>query len=329
MCARRVVLACVWCCGAAALLVMSFAEQIRPLCCGPRESQRQACQPPEAHLVASQRGEVVANRVGGCMGGEVGRAIAPAAPPMAAAPRCGFRRPMRIALLHVGKSAGTALTETLREGPVNVTRVHINADRHFDAAAVDVFVVTTRDPVARVISAFNWNHPIGGGPTSAQPHDDERRMYVECFPELPGGVSAFAEALSAANRTACAQLARRCFGQPTLCRHIGRSLSWYLPTSTLRRLRSGVARALLVRFEHFEADVARLWAALCVPPERRPRTVSHTFTRARFPRRGDTRLSALARSNLRAFTAAELKLVRELSRLELRSSADGGAMQSG
>lgn len=120
----------------------------------------------------------------------------------------------RVIFVHVGKSAGTSLKTMLQSAPINFTHIHVqNAgdaidiamrDRLFDLLTdgeqrktPDTWIIVTRDPLLRTISAFNWRHPSGGGlpcqrlPTTA----GEARMY-SCFPQLRGAANAFAESLS-------------------------------------------------------------------------------------------------------------------------------------
>ena len=61
-----------------------------------------------------------------------------------------------VALIHVGKTAGMTVENLLSLAGVNHTQVHtknahLAVDCHFTH-----YIVTTRDPINRTISAFNW-----------------------------------------------------------------------------------------------------------------------------------------------------------------------------
>ena len=61
-----------------------------------------------------------------------------------------------VALIHVGKTAGMTVENLLSLAGVNHTQVHtknahVAVDCHFTH-----YIVTTRDPINRTISAFNW-----------------------------------------------------------------------------------------------------------------------------------------------------------------------------
>jgi hypothetical protein len=121
----------------------------------------------------------------------------------------------------------------------------------------DIYIVSTRDPVSRTISAFNWRHTIGGGgdDKGSGPSPTELELYNDCFPELPGGVSHFAEALG--EQTRCGWLARKCIMEPGahLCHHLGTSAHGLEPCSFV---------ALLLSIERSSPRVDRQ-GALLVP----------------------------------------------------------------
>lgn len=146
----------------------------------------------------------------------------------------------RVVLIHVGKSAGTSLKMMLQRSPINFTHIHVqNAGEALDIAArgrgrdtPDTWIVVTRDPLARTISAFNWRHVYGGGlpcmrlPTS----EGEHLMYTQCFNQTTGAANAFAESMSEENReTLCGRAALACLHEPGLgCMHLSRNFGYYL-----------------------------------------------------------------------------------------------------
>lgn len=128
---------------------------------------------------------------------------------------CLWRSPKRVALMHVGKAAGSTVVETLKAAPVNFTQFHILSWGQLNASDFDLFVVVTREPVSRTISAFNYNHPIGGSLdlNATNTIKDVAEAYPEladftrCFSALPGGVNDWAEALS--EDSDCGRAARK------------------------------------------------------------------------------------------------------------------------
>jgi hypothetical protein len=207
------------------------------------------------------------------------------------------------------------------ESSLNFTHVHMAwNEQFFDPENYDLFVIATRDPLSRVVSAFNWRHPIGGGaPIPADSVGNEADMYT-CFPELPGAVNSFAEALG--ENTTCGRAARRCLNSISAdCGHLAKNLAWYVGTGLLRRS-EGVLAALrhqpetkhgfAVSVENFDADASALWDWLCVPPGQRPSDVSaHT----EYPRGSDTDLSPAARALLTRHTTQERYALEELMTL--------------
>lgn len=237
------------------------------------------------------------------------------APPMHFPPGCHWREPKRLAFVHVGKAAGSSMERMLMRAPVNFTHAHGSFAREwFEPEDYDLYVVCTRDPIDRVVSAFNFNHPNGGQGSSFSMH--EREMY-RCFQENPGGVNAFAESLD--SNSPCGRAARRCLHSPSAaCSHITQNFQFYLgmglgsrAIDVLHELRENPRkRALLVSTQNFSADMAAVWDWLCVPPQLRPAD-EHTNS-ADFPRHNDTYLSPRGRDLLRRHLARDRFALEEL-----------------
>jgi hypothetical protein len=148
-----------------------------------------------------------------------------------------WSEPKRIAFVHVGKTAGETIQATLQLASLNFTQIHeINTAQSLEP--YDLYIVSTREPLSRLASAFNWIHTDGGGvwalsnttPTldlagvlrEARVHTDplntslvpraiDNSLITElskCFSQLPGGFDAFARAQD--EQGDCADLARRC-----------------------------------------------------------------------------------------------------------------------
>ena len=172
---------------------------------------------------------------------------------------------------------------------------HVLADCRFTH-----YVVVTRDPVARTVSAFNFRHPIGGNPGHPYMSPAELVLYTECFPALPGGVNAFAESLAEEGR--CGDIARTCLHEPSAgCLHLSKGHGYYLLSSGLMPLlRRPDKHAFAVRTESLEDDMPRLWEWLCM--EDQPLAYDHVKAR---PRTGDTALSDAGRAALVAQLGTE------------------------
>ena len=137
--------------------------------------------------------------------------------------------PKKVALVHVPRSAGGTMSKTMYNVPMNWTEIHSSASGQMSLDEYDIFIVATRDPIARFISAFNfyfaeppynvsvaaWTGPnalgkaalpIEGWNATRNPGMLQQAVY-SCFSQLPGGVNAFAEALERPGT--CGDLARR------------------------------------------------------------------------------------------------------------------------
>ena len=85
---------------------------------------------------------------------------------------------LRIAFLHLPKTAGESLVEAMAEHPLNFTWVHLDSQELLHEK-YDLYIITVRDPVNATISAFNFIHPIGGdstGPWSVFSKSTPKRM---------------------------------------------------------------------------------------------------------------------------------------------------------
>jgi hypothetical protein len=208
----------------------------------------------------------------------------------------------------------------MMDARINFTHTHLNWNRmYFDPTEYDLFVVPTRDPVERIISAFNWNHPIGGDPPRQWRLTEAGEAMYRCFPELPGGINRFAEALD--EDSPCGFAARRCLHSTGAdCGHLAKDFRWYLQTG-LRRdsqdllsaLRAGGRHALEVSTHNFNASMATLMDWLCVPPEQRPPASADVHSP--YDRSNDTYVSPRGMAALRNHTEPEDYALEELREL--------------
>ena len=220
----------------------------------------------------------------------------------------------RAAVIHVGKAAGVVVSLWLQSVGVVHDTFHVRSAHMALSCRYTHYVVATRDPLARTISAFNFRHVLGGVQPGTETSLTEHELYVDCFPELPGGVNKFAESLDGTDR--CARLARACLYEPAReCVHMGRGHAYYLQSTGLMEvLRRPDKQLFVMRTEHLEEDGARLFDWLCVPAwQRGPMPDDPHGGDPR--RKADTTLSARGESNLRAHLTLEYHVYNEVLQL--------------
>ena len=223
--------------------------------------------------------------------------------------RCSYQwtANKRVLLVHVGKTAGATLLHTLQKWNSNVTQVHEYTGHDSEVLDTaledfDMYIVPTRDPVSRIVSAFNFLHADGGlswnntefrpGPPAVvksimanaldeSVHFDYTsfsflQALSTCFNQLPGGVNAFAEALMGPPG-GCNDVARRALFDPSVgTSHIAYGFDYYLglpadragERKLLDMMRLPHKRVFHVSQEDLDADLAAMWAWMCVenPP---------------------------------------------------------------
>lgn len=150
----------------------------------------------EVHGSNFSAGASISERIGSC-DPVLGLASSPgcgpsggAAPPYQLPADCASfpsRRSVRIFVPHIGKTAGSALGMQLAISPINFTYAHLGPPTGATIdPSFDVFIVATRDPVSRTISAFNWRHTDGGGDFVRGIVESEKALYA-CNMDYPGG----------------------------------------------------------------------------------------------------------------------------------------------
>merc|ERR1719387_1045976 len=254
---------------------------------------------------------------GGIMGGlflGIGTLLYGPAPPNTFPEGCKWSEPKRIALIHIGKTAGGSVRSALDMTPLNWTHVHLFWHQYyFDPRQFDLFIVTVRDPVQRVISAFNWNHKIGGREPDAVYEDS---MY-DCYPELPGAVNHFAEDLDSPGP--CGAKSRECVHSvPANCAHLSRDHSWYLETGidryspglTEELKQSPQKKAFVLSAENFSVGLDALSDWLCLPPDGR---LEDHETHSDYPRHNDTYVSGEGKEKIAKHKSQEYFALEELA----------------
>jgi len=245
----------------------------------------------------------------------------------------------QVAFIHVGKTGGSTLSDLLKMAiPGSYTEFHEVSTLASRArkdllsfqdtlqCAFTHYIVSTRDPLNRTVSAFNYGDRSGLPGAVATPASE--RLYGSCFPARPegGAVSAFAEALGADSE--CGALARACLFEPALdcAQHVPRGHAYiFRDTGLLDVLRqdAGNRRVWLVRQESFDEDVAGLWKWLCLAEDKWVDAGAMQAKKTSYPRKNDTWLSDEGARQLRAALSMESYVYNVLEGLadNARSSA--------
>merc|ERR1719353_2448663 len=142
-----------------------------------------------------------------------------------------YGRAPNITFLHVGKTGGSTVQKYLQHNRVSMHMYHqVPYSRaECEAAGPSMsFVVATRDPVARIVSNFNWRHPradlsLVAGHRDRDEHTNcfELSMY-SCFEDA----NDMAEALD--SNTPCGQVARDALNVPVCHIHSAINHSFYI-----------------------------------------------------------------------------------------------------
>ena len=224
------------------------------------------------------------------------------------------------ALIHVGECAGWTVRDTLRNYGITVWEYHMRQPEPSDLQKRKT-AITTRDPVDRAVSAFNWRHPsnpqIHNNPFGGRADPEEARLY-HCF----DSVHAFAEALDSRNTSTCAELARTMLTGPKSKRGrfslLGDDVRWYLER-VLPQLRRGEVDFTLTHVASLDADVnyAVQWITDWASPETQSVEMSSVHDDD-YPKKYDTDLSTSGRRLLRAALQPEYDLLEELETLAVK-----------
>ena len=105
-----------------------------------------------------------------------------------------------VLFVHVGKTCGGTIADELRLNHVPYDEVHLRKLDTEKLAQYKHIIVSARDPVDRVISAFNWRSPHAcrqrkgqcTPPRSIEKFDGERGLY-NCFTDVQHFVDAVTE----------------------------------------------------------------------------------------------------------------------------------------
>jgi len=163
---------------------------------------------------------------------------------------------------------------------VHVTKVHATWLRNMDAV-----VVSLRDPVARLVSAFNWRHLDGGGHV-LRPESTlalEQQLY-SCYPHVEDFAQAVIHNATLHPRSHCARVMENALHPPEELpkHHLSMGLDFYIGDL----LRSGELAKIPIyalRSENLAADLVSMSTSLGL----RLRTRETGVTKSGYPRKHD------------------------------------------
>ena len=113
---------------------------------------------------------------------------------------CAAATASDVVFVHVGKTCGGTIAAELRKNRVAYHEVHLDKVDGETLAKYKRVIVSARDPVDRVVSAFNWRSPHAcrqrkgqcTPPRAVEKFDGERGFY-NCFPDVQHFVDAVTE----------------------------------------------------------------------------------------------------------------------------------------
>lgn len=215
----------------------------------------------------------------------------------------------RVHFVHVGKTGGGTIRSVLGAlCDCTPLQVHVRPVSTKEVSAR--LIVSVRDPVDRVLSSFNWRHPLRGGDiycpsrscgSNVRERELEKELY-NCFDT----VNDFAEALSQSHF--CGLVARRALTEGV--GHLGKGFRYYfedvlhlLPNMTFK----------LVNTESFDKDLrcALRWLGF---PANAVDALEYEHKHREYPGKNETFLSPKARRNLELFLIDDTFYLSELER---------------
>ena len=125
---------------------------------------------------------------------------------------CAAATASDVLFVHVGKTCGGTIAAELRKNHVAYHEVHLDKVDGETLAQYKHIIVSARDSVERVVSAFNWRSPHAcrerkgqcTPPRAVEKFDGERGLY-NCFPD----VQAFVDAVTGRSRPVYTSCHRR------------------------------------------------------------------------------------------------------------------------
>eukprot|EP00747_Dinoflagellata_sp_TGD_P124415 gnl/TRDRNA2_/TRDRNA2_173982_c0_seq5.p1 gnl/TRDRNA2_/TRDRNA2_173982_c0~~gnl/TRDRNA2_/TRDRNA2_173982_c0_seq5.p1 ORF type:complete len:257 (-),score=23.65 gnl/TRDRNA2_/TRDRNA2_173982_c0_seq5:76-846(-) len=212
-----------------------------------------------------------------------------------------FREPDKLTYVHVGKCTGTSVEKWLWRNKIPHGTFHIRTVNDCDVSRPHKWLIATRDPIKRAISAFNWRSPRNGNALHGQNgFGSQEQELCGCFKTI----NEFAEQLD--DRSQCGEYARRALEDPGSSNHLAMGFSFYLPKITLKCILKQDVQT--TRTEFLETDLRRVagWLNLTNPDMYIPHHFS-TYPMSKF-----TQLSPDGRAKLSKALAKEYEVLHEL-----------------
>mmetsp|Transcript_61767 Transcript_61767/g.199125 ORF Transcript_61767/g.199125 Transcript_61767/m.199125 type:complete len:260 (+) Transcript_61767:75-854(+) len=130
------------------------------------------------------------------------------------------RNASKLQFIHVGKAGGSSIRSWLRQNNISFDETHLEPVHTCRGDEHRKWMIAVREPIARIVSSFNWRSPRNGMFRNAYTWSELE--FYNCF----STVNDFAEALN--NTTRCGDLARGALRDPEHSQHIGMGVAWYL-----------------------------------------------------------------------------------------------------
>ena len=233
--------------------------------------------------------------------------------------------PPVVELIHVAKTAGASIGAVLRRACKRTATCRVRATHmepyRLPNTSVAAIIVALRDPVTRVVSAFNWRHPmLGGHAIRARPVPENQhanQLEVALYQCFGADVDAFAKALW--DRSFCGLVARRNLMEPVA--HLGAGLHFHLQEVALGGMERWVRAApiFVIRFESMRSDLDCVLRHV-VPGVDLPSRLPLLHSQSRGSKNTTAALSIAGRQRLESLLASEYFLASELERRAVRCS---------
>ena len=129
-----------------------------------------------------------------------------------------------VLFIHIGKAAGSSIKIELRTNFHNLKEVHMTPAIQKNVNEADVIVISGRDPIDRLISAYNWRHPRNCNKNNMcnDVTDPIEKQFYQCFPTLSDFIKG----------KTCLNLFEKVVKGLTIIGHISRGYEYYLKNIT-------------------------------------------------------------------------------------------------
>jgi len=160
-----------------------------------------------------------------------------------------------VLLVHVGKACGGSIKYWFRDNDVSYDEVHLVQLAPAVLAHYARVVVTARDPVERLVSAFNWRNPSEQFGKDLWYGGDERRLY-DCFRDVRAFAAAVIEQGDLKEGRDCRLLARAFLTDAAYSHtsHLGKGLAYYLGSALADLLGAPGREVWVARSEACDVD---------------------------------------------------------------------------